>query len=75
MSESVRLLLAIAAAEDLELQSADVNSAFLYGEIPETQFIYMRRPSGLTDTDMPSIIRLRKSLYGLPMASAKFRGT
>jgi hypothetical protein len=73
MSESVRLLLAIAAAEDLELQSADVNSAFLYGEIPETQFIYMRRPAGLTYTDMPSIVRLRKSLYGLPMASAKFR--
>ena len=33
----------------------------------------MRRPAGLTDTDMPSIIKLRKSLYGLPMASAKFR--
>ena len=28
MSESVRLLLAVAAAEDLELQSADVSSAF-----------------------------------------------
>ena len=41
MSESVRLLLAIAAAEDLELQSADVNSAFLYGEIPDTQYIYI----------------------------------
>ena len=33
----------------------------------------MRRPAGLTDKDMPPIIRLRKSLYGLPMASAKFR--
>ena len=38
MSESVRLLLAVAAAEDLELQSADVSSAFLY--------IYMKRPAG-----------------------------
>jgi len=28
MTESVRLLLAVAAAEDLELESADVNSAF-----------------------------------------------
>ena len=73
MFESVRLLLAIAAAEDLELQSADVNSAFLYGEIPNTQWIYMRRPSGLTDADMPPVVRLLKSIYGLPMASAKFR--
>ena len=46
MSESVRLLLAVAAAEDLELESADVNSAFLYGEIPGHQWIYMRRLSG-----------------------------
>jgi len=73
MTESVRLLLAIAAAEDLELESADVNSAFLYGEIPSTQSIYMKRPSGLTDVDMPPVVRLLKSIYGLPMASAKFR--
>ena len=33
----------------------------------------MRRPSGLTDADMPPIVRLLKSIYGLPMASAKFR--
>jgi hypothetical protein len=73
MTESVRLLLAVAAAEDLELESADVNSAFLYGEIPSTQWIYMRRPAGLTDEDMPPMVRLLKSIYGLPMASAKFR--
>ena len=74
MSESVRLFLAVAAAEDLELQSADVSSAFLCGEIPQDQYIYMRRPTGLDDSHMPPIVRLCKSLYGLPMASAKFRG-
>ena len=63
----------IAAAEDMELESADVNSAFLYGEIPDTQSIFMKRPSGLTDVDMPPVVRLLKSIYGLPMASAKFR--
>ena len=35
MSESVRLLLDVAAAEILELESAEVNSAFLYGKITE----------------------------------------
>ena len=33
----------------------------------------MRRPSGLTDADMPPIERRLKSIYGLPMASAKLR--
>ena len=73
MSESVRLLLAIASAENIELESADVNSAFLYGEIPDNLFIYMKRPTGFLDSDMPPFVRLLKSIYGLPMASAKFR--
>ena len=34
---------------------------------------YMRRPAGLTDTEMPALIRLRKCLYGLPHAPATFR--
>ena len=32
----------------------------------------MKRPAGLTGDDMPPLVRLRKSLYELPMASAKF---
>ena len=33
----------------------------------------MRRPAGLTDADMPAIIRLQKCIYGLPHAPATFR--
>ncbi len=33
----------------------------------------MSRPTGLTDADMPPVVRLRKCLYGLPMASAMFK--
>ena len=73
MTESVRLLLAISADENLEIESADDNSAYLYGEIPANQFMYMKQPAGLTDNDMPFFVRLLKSIYGLPMASAKFR--
>ena len=72
-SESVRLLLSIAAELDLELLSVDVRTAFLYPSIPKDEPIYMRRPNGLTDTDMPPVVRLNKCIYGLPMASAKFR--
>ena len=73
MSESVRLLLSVAATEDMEVASLDVKTAFLYGIIPLVQFIYMRRPAGLTDVDMPAVIRLRKCIYGLPHAPATFR--
>ena len=72
-SETVRLLFSILAETDYEFQSADVRTAFLYGEVPANQDIYMSRPTGLTDKDMPSIVRLRKCLYGLPMASAMFK--
>ena len=54
MSESVRLLLAIAATEDIEVASLDVKTAFLYGLIPLVRFIYMRRPTGqLTQICLP----------------------
>jgi hypothetical protein len=72
-SESVRLLLSIAAKLDLELLRIDVPAAILYPSIPKDGPIYMRRPTGLTDTDMPQVVRLNKCIYGLPMASAKFR--
>ena len=73
MSETVRLLLSVAATEDMEIGCLDVKTAFLYGEVPEDQYIYMRRPAGLTDVDMPAVVRLRKCLYGLPHAPATFR--
>ena len=72
-SETVRLLFSILAETDYEFQSADVRTAFLYGEVPANQDIYMSRPTGLTDTDMPPVFRLRKCLNGLPMASAMFK--
>ena len=38
MSESVRLLLFVAATKDIDLASLDVTTAFIYGLIPLTQF-------------------------------------
>ena len=43
MSETVRLMLSIAACEDMELGCLDVKTAFLYGNVPPDQYIYMRR--------------------------------
>ena len=58
MSETVRLLLSVAATEDMEIGCLDVKTAFLYGDVPDDQYVYMRRPAGLTDVDIPAVIRL-----------------
>ena len=40
-SETVRLLFSILAETNYEFQSADVRTAFLYGEVPANQDIYI----------------------------------
>jgi len=64
---SLRTLLAIVAATDLELHQMDVKTAFLNGDL--TEDIYMQQPPGF---DMPGqrelVCKLQKSLYGLKQA-------
>ncbi|CAL1353780.1 unnamed protein product [Linum trigynum] len=61
---SIRVLLAIVAHYDLELEQLDVKTAFLHGELEEK--IYMTHPEGF---EVPGkedyVCKLKKSLYGL----------
>ena len=52
--------------------SIDVKTAFLYPPLPDSEVIFMRRPKGITDAQLPAIMRLRKCIYGLPQASRYF---
>ena len=62
--DSIRTLLALAAAEDSEMIQFDVKTAFLYGELSEE--LYMNLPTGYTiPNSAGKVCRLRKSLYGL----------
>jgi hypothetical protein len=72
-SESIRIFMAIVAELDLDLEGIDVKTAFLYSPLSPGELIYMRRPPGLTDEDMPEVVQLNKCIYGLPEASARFR--
>lgn len=72
-TESIKIILAIAAELDLHLESVDVKTAFLYPPLKPDEVIYMRRPAGLTDEDMPEVVQLTHCIYGLPTASAYFR--
>ena len=68
---AVPTVIAMAAAEDLELDSVDVSTAFLNGEI-DTE-IYMKILDGLSVEGGPGpgedpkhwVVRLLKGLYGI----------
>ena len=68
---AMRAVIAIAAAEDLELDSVDVSTAFLNGEIDAE--VYMKIPEGLSVEGDPGpgedpkrwVVRLLKGLYGI----------
>jgi hypothetical protein len=64
--ESLRILLAIAASEDLEIHQMDVITAYLAGELKEE--VYMNPPAGLLNSKRKAC-RLRKGLYGLKQSA------
>ena len=70
---TIKLLLAVAAHEDLELWSTDIEAFFLYGDLPEGKPLYMYPPQdfnmvepGLEEGD---ILMFVKSIYGAPHAA------
>ncbi len=63
---TLRTLLSLAAAEDLELHQLDIKTAFLNGDLEET--IYMQQPEGYAEGGPNMVCHLRKSLYGLKQA-------
>ena len=63
--DSIRLTLAIAAAQRWEVHQMDVKNAFLHGDLSEE--IYMEQPHGFIQ-DSSLVCRLKKSLYGLKQA-------
>src|SRR5712672_2421580 len=66
--ESLRLLLALAALEDWEIQQMDVKSVFLNGVLDEE--IYMEQPIGfITPGTETKVCRLKRAIYGLKQAS------
>lgn len=63
--DSIRVLLSIAAEQNLEIMQFDIKTAFLYGELNEQ--IFMTPPEGLQCA--PNMVcKLNKSLYGLKQA-------
>ena len=68
---SIRILLAVVAKLDWELEQLDVKTAFLHGDLEET--IYMSQPEGFVKQGMEDkVCLLKKSIYGLKQASRQW---
>ena len=70
---SIRTVLAIAAAEDLEIHQIDIKGAYLNGELTNDEKIYMKQPLGYpVSPNLGEVCRLKKSLYGLKQAGRRW---
>ena len=64
---SIRMLIAIASLNNMEIHQMDVKTAFLNGELDEE--IYMEQPEGFVVQGQENkVCKLVKSLYGLKQA-------
>ena len=65
--ESFRIILALAASEDWDIEQVDIKSAYLNGHLDEE--IFMRQPEGFKVPGRETwVLRLFKALYGLKQA-------
>lgn len=68
-AESLRILLAIGAREDLEMRQIDVVSAYPRSKLHAE--VYMRAPEGL-DSPKGKVLRVCNSLYGLKQSGREW---
>ena len=61
---TTRVLLALGASLDWEIEQMDVKTAFLHGKLAET--VYVEQPTGYTRAG--GVCQLQKALYGLKQA-------
>ncbi|GAA5831499.1 hypothetical protein JCM3770_005533, partial [Rhodotorula araucariae] len=64
---SIRVLLALAARGKMHIHQADIDKAYLHGELDEE--LYMRIPEGIDDPALAGkVLKLDRALYGLKQA-------
>ena len=71
---TIRSLLTLANAHDLEVHQLDVKTAFLNGSVEHD--IYMSQPEGFIDPNRPNYVcKLNKSIYGLKQSARCWNST
>ena len=68
---SIRMVLALAVSLRLCLRQFDIKTAFLYGELPKDQTVYLLPPKGVT-VPPGHVLALQRCVYGLKQASLQW---
>jgi hypothetical protein len=69
---SLRLILAIAARHDWDIDVFDFHSAFLNGKLDDDEVIYMELPPGFDKSGRDVVAHLRVALYGSKQGALKW---
>ncbi len=67
----IRAILALAAAQDMEIHQIDIKGAYLNGKLTSEEKIFMRQPPGYA-ADPRLVCRLQKTLYGLKQSGRRW---
>ena len=83
--DTVKFILSICAAEDMDMVAMDVKEAFLTTKVnrlrkrrsvldppPPDETYYVRRPPGTKDSEMPYLMKPKAFIYGHPRANPEF---
>ncbi|CAK5267338.1 unnamed protein product [Mycena citricolor] len=68
---TLRVILALAAQNNLKLRSIDFSSAYLNGDLDED--VYMTQPEGFPQGEKGQVLKLNRSIYGLKQAGRQWR--
>jgi hypothetical protein len=71
--DSVRLFFLIAALNDLDVLSADIQNAYLTAPIKEKYYVVARASDGFPNHLDGRPAKIVRAMYGLPVAGASFR--
>ena len=72
-TEAIRIMIAVALAEDLPLVSADCSVAFLHTPMDDEDEVYVEIPPEIYDEAKDEVWMLERALYGLRRAAQKFQ--
>ena len=70
--DSIRLFFLIAALNDLDVLSADIQNAYLTAPIKEKYYIVASEAMGFAESMWGRPARIVRAMYGLPVAGASF---
>ncbi|KAF7779102.1 hypothetical protein Agabi119p4_3447 [Agaricus bisporus var. burnettii] len=70
---SIRTVLAIATARNLEIHQIDIKGAYLNGKLNSDEVVYMCQPPHFVDPTHPTYVcHLKKTLYGLKQSGRRW---